>query len=195
VERRGSHAHPEPPESFASRSDNMSYLPESSNHVDEYHIVRIYPAKLIEERSALFQKLEMTKMGDVRRKLWHELIEIEEATGHGLSKAVSKLYASWLRTARMKQDATLEVDEDDNSIIEWGGGIRISLPQLKNWVIFQIGKLPREHRVALIRCCEQYPSFNDLQAAELCRQLFQDSHSARSFMKLFRKALITGVMG
>jgi hypothetical protein len=94
----------------------------------------------------------------------------------------------------MKPDATLEVDEDDNSIIEWDG-IRINLPQLKNCVIFQIGKLPREHRVALIRCFEQYLSFNDLQAAELCRQLFQDSHSARSFMKLFRKTLVTGMMG
>jgi hypothetical protein len=79
----------------------------------------------------LLLQLEVTKLGDVRRKLWHELIKIEEATGHGPSKAVSKLYASWLRTARMKQDATLEVDEDDNSVIEWGG-IRINLPQLKN---------------------------------------------------------------
>jgi hypothetical protein len=53
-----------------------------------------YQKKLIEDRNALFQKLEMEKMGDVRRKLWHELIKIEETTGHGLSKAVSKLYAS-----------------------------------------------------------------------------------------------------
>jgi hypothetical protein len=99
-----------------------------------------------------------------------------------------------LKRAKMKQDATLEVDEDDSSIIEWGC-IRINLPQLKNWVIHQIGKLPREHRVALIRCCEQYLSFNDLQAEELCHQLFRDSHSARSSMKLFRKTLTTGVMG
>jgi hypothetical protein len=122
-----------------------------------------YRQKLIADRNALFQKLEMERMGDVRRRLWHERIKIEEATGHGLSKAVSKLYASWLRTARLKLDATLEVDEDDHSVIEWGG-IRINLPQLKNWVINQIGKLPREYRVALIRCCEQYLSFNDLQA-------------------------------
>jgi hypothetical protein len=100
-----------------------------------------YQQKLIEERTALFQKLEMSKMGDVRRKLWYELIRIEEATGHGLSKAVSKLYASWLRTAKMRQDATLEVDEDDASVIEWGS-IRINLPQLKNWVIFQLGSSP-----------------------------------------------------
>jgi hypothetical protein len=153
-----------------------------------------YRQQLIADRNALLEKLKMEKMGDVRRKLWYELIKIEEATGHELSKAVSKLYASWLRAARLKLDATLEVDEDEGSIIEWGG-IRINLPQLKNWVIYQIGKLPREHRVALIRCCEQYLTFNELQAAELCRQLFQDSHSARSFMKMFRKTLITGVMG
>jgi hypothetical protein len=58
----------------------------------------------IAERNALFRKLEMTKMGDVRRKLWHELIKIEEVTGHGLWKAVSKLHASGPRAARMKQD-------------------------------------------------------------------------------------------
>jgi hypothetical protein len=136
----------------------------------------------------------MERLGDARKRLWQNLIKIDEATGHGFSKAVSKLYASWLRTARLKQDATLEMDEDDSSIIEWGG-FRINLPQLKNWVIHRIGKLPREHRVALIRACEQYLTFNDLQAAELCRQLFQDSHSARSFMKMFRKTLTQGVMG
>jgi hypothetical protein len=76
----------------------------------------------------------MTKMGDVRRKLWYELIGIEEATGHGLSKAVSKLYTSWLRTARTRQDAMLEVDEDDGSIIEWGG-IRINLPHLEHCLV------------------------------------------------------------
>jgi hypothetical protein len=139
-------------------------------------------------------KRPVSKVGDVRRKLWHELIRIEDTTGHGLSKAVSKLYATWLRTVRLNQDATLEVDEDDSSVIEWGG-IRINLPQLRNWVVFQIGKFPREHRVALIRCCKQILSFNDLQAAELCRQLFHDSHSARRFMKLFRKTPMTGVMG
>jgi hypothetical protein len=153
-----------------------------------------YRQKLIVDRSALLQKLEIERMGDVRRKLWHELIKIEETTGHRLSKAVYKLYASWLRSARLKQEATLEVDEEDHSIIEWGG-IRINLPQLKNWVIHRIGKLPRDHRVALIRCCEQYLTLNDLQAAELCRQPFRDSHSGRSFMKLFRKTLTQGVMG
>jgi hypothetical protein len=153
-----------------------------------------YRQQIEEKRVVLLQKLKLEKLGDVRRKLWYELIKIEEATGHGISKAVSKLYANWFRAARRRQDAVLEMDEDDHSIIEWGG-IRINLPQLKNWVIFQIGKLPREHRIALIRCCEQYLSFNELQSAELCRQLFQDSQTARSFMKLFRKTLITGTMG
>jgi hypothetical protein len=73
---------------------------------------------LIADRSALFQKLKRERKGDVKGKLWHELIRIEEATGHGLSKAVSRLYANWLRTARSKQDATLEIDEDDHSVIE-----------------------------------------------------------------------------
>lgn len=63
-------------------------------------------------------------MGDVRRKLWHERIRIEEVTGHGLSKAVSKLYASWLRTARMKQHATLRTcsadpEEQGDMTPEW----------------------------------------------------------------------------
>jgi hypothetical protein len=72
----------------------------------------------------------------------------------------------------MKQDAILEVDEENNSIIEWGG-VGINLPQLGNWVVCQIGKFPREHRVPLIHCCEQYLSFNDLQTAELCSQLHE----------------------
>jgi hypothetical protein len=79
-----------------------------------------YRQQIEEKRIVLLQKLELEKLGDVRKKLWYELIKIEEATGHGISKAVSKLYANWFRAARRKQDAVLDVDEDDHSIIEWG---------------------------------------------------------------------------
>jgi hypothetical protein len=45
---------------------------------------------LIDRPSELLQQLEAAQIGDIRRKLWYELIKIEEATGNGLSKAVSK---------------------------------------------------------------------------------------------------------
>jgi hypothetical protein len=86
------------------------------------------------------------------------------------------------------------MDEEETSIIEWRG-IRINLTQLKDWVIYHIGALPQEYRIILIQCCERYLKFNDLQAAELCRQTFRNARSALDFMKMFRKALKKGVMG
>jgi hypothetical protein len=154
-------------EAEALRQEKMRQ-PEKRAAVALVPVRRVDPEvqSLIDRRSALLQQLEAAQMGDVRRKLWHDLIKIEEATGHGLSKAVSKLYASWFRSASMGNDATLEMDEEDGSIIEWRG-IRVNLTQLKEWVIYHIGDIPREHRIAMIHCCERSLRFADLQAVEL----------------------------
>jgi hypothetical protein len=111
------------------------------------------------------------QLAEATGKFWQKLIQVKEATGNSSSKAVAKLYANWFRSARNRKDATLEVDEDDMSIIE-SQVIRIDLTQLKNWVVRHIASLPQKHCISMIKCCKRYLNLNEAQAAALCRTFF-----------------------
>jgi hypothetical protein len=92
-------------------------------------------------RKELLKSLQMETVDVRRRRMWKEQIQLEEVRGGGISKAASKFYASWFRTARHSPDTVLETSDDNFEIIEWRG-IRANLEQLGNCFVHRIEAMP-----------------------------------------------------